>query len=456
MSGAARLLVDAPSRDARATIVKADMAPAGPSGGRAALPVALTPRVTLAGNDVSLADINATIAGSLARGKLEVGLARPYRLRGEIEADQVDGASLIGAAIGMPAPSGNSGTASWSSEPFADGAFGDFTGQIAFKARRLNLLPQVTAREFRASLRFAKDEFTFDDITGDVAGGRLTGQTLFRTVNNGLQARAKVSIAGADAASLLSAAARPPITGSLGFAAEIAGAGLSPVALIGSLQGTGKISLNDAQFAGLDPRAFDAVTRAVDQGLPIDAGRISNVVSKALDSGQLSIKRAEGTIAISAGRMQLSNVTADAKDAVLSLYGNLDLTDGSLDAHLLLSGLSQAAGARPDIFMALKGPVAAPSRSVDVAALSGWLTLRSIENQAKRIQEIERAQQRIQEMEQAQKRIQEIERAQRQRESQTPLPKSEQAPALPPPVDIRPAPVPGHQRQPAASVGPQN
>ena len=273
-------------------------------------------------------------------------------------------------------------------------------------------------------------------MTGDVAGGRLTGQASFRTANNGLQTRAKVSVTGADAASLLSAGARPPITGSLGFAAEIAGAGLSPVALIGSLQGAGKISLTDAQFAGLDPRAFDAVTRAVDQGLPIDAGRISNVVSKALESGQLSIKRVEGTIAISAGRMQLSNVTADAKDAALSLYGNLDLTDGSLDAHLVLSGLSQAAGARPDIFMALKGPVATPTRSIDIAALSGWLTLRAIENQAKRLREIERAP--------------------RQPESQPSLPKSEQAPALPAPVDIRPAPAPGRERQPAASVGPQN
>jgi large subunit ribosomal protein L24 len=174
----------------------------------------------------------------------------------------------------------------------------------------------------------------------------------------------------------------------------------------------------------------------VDQGLPIDAGRIAGVVSRALDSGQLSLQRAEGTIAISAGRLQLSNVTAEAKDAVLSLYGNLDLTDGTLDAHLVLSGLSQAAGARPDIFMALKGPLATPSRSVDVAALSGWLTLRAIENQAKRIQEIERAQ--------------------RQPASQPPLPKSEQAPALPAPVEIRPAPAPGRQSQPAASVGPQN
>ena len=55
--------------------------------------------------------------------------------------------------------------------------------------------------------------------------------------------------------------------------------------------------------------------------------------------------------------MRLSNVTADAKDAALSLAGNLDLTDGSIDARLVLSGSDQAGGARPDIFMALEGAV---------------------------------------------------------------------------------------------------
>jgi large subunit ribosomal protein L24 len=226
------------------------------------------------------------------------------------------------------------------------------------------------------------------------------------------------------------------VTGSLGLSAEVEGTGLSPVALIGSLQGSGKLALTDAQFAGLDPRAFDAVTRAVDQGLAIDAARISDMVSKSLDSGQLAVKRAEGTIAVSAGQMRLRDVSADSKDAALLLSGNLDLTDGSLDARLVLSGLGQAAGARPDIFMALKGPVAAPARSIDVSALTGWLTLRAIENQSRQLREIENVQ--------------------RQAKPQAPQPKSELAPVLPAPLDIKPLPVPGHSGQPAASVGPQN
>jgi large subunit ribosomal protein L24 len=123
----------------------------------------------------------------------------------------------------------------------------------------------------------------------------------------------------------------------------------------------------------------------------MDTTRISNIVSRALDSGQLSVKSAEGSFAISAGQVRLGNVAADSKDAELSMTGNLDLTDGSIDARLVLSGSSKAAGSRPDIFMALKGPVAAPSRSVDVSALTGWLTLRAVENQARKLRAIEAA-----------------------------------------------------------------
>ncbi len=211
----------------------------------------------------------------------------------------------------------------------------------------------------------------------------------FRRNEDGLSAHAKISLTGADAAALLLSAARPPFIGSLGLTAEVEGTGLSPVALVGSLKGSGKIALGNAQIAGLDPRTFDAVTRAVDQGLPIEAGRISDLVSKSLESGQLSIKRAESAMQISAGQLRFSNVSAESKDAALSVAGTLDLTDGSIDARLVLSGSAEAAGARPKIFVALKGPLTAPSRSIDVSALTGWLTLRAVENQTKRLRAIE-------------------------------------------------------------------
>jgi large subunit ribosomal protein L24 len=472
--GTARPLADKPSAALRATIAHANAAPLrGGAGGT--LPVSFAGNIALTGKNLTLDDIDAAIAGTTLRGKLEVALSSPHRLQGELEADSIDAAGLVAAAIGAPAPAtGKGGTAwSWSSEPFAGGMFGDYGGQVALKVRRVELLPQLTARELRANVRFDRDVFAFDDISGDVAGGRLAGQASFRSAEEGLKATGKISLAGVDAASFLPSGARPPVTGALTLSADVEGAGLSPVALVGSLQGSGKFALADAQFAGLDPRAFNAVTRAIDQGLSIDAGRISDIVGKALDSGGLAVKRAEGTIALSAGQVRLSKISADSQDAALALAGTLDLTDGSIDARLVLSGAGETADARPDIFMALKGPVAAPTRSIDVSALTGWLTLRAVENQAKKLREIER-QREIEQQREAERQRQ-IENARRNAAPATPkskpplagseppaTPKSAPpppiglAPALPPPIDIKPLPMPDRSGQPEVSVGPQN
>jgi large subunit ribosomal protein L24 len=363
----------------------------------------------------------------------------------------------------MPAPATPAKTDGWSwpSEPFIDTPFPNAAGKIALKARQVDLLPHVAAREFKATLTLDQGAFALDDVTANVAGGRLTGRLGFRAAPDGLKLQSKFALTGADAAALFASGARPSVSGKMGLSADVEGSGLSPVALIGSLKGSGAVTLADAQFAGLNPRAFDAVTRAVDQGVPIDNARIADIVRRALESGQLSVKQGQGTFAINAGQVRLGSVTADSNDATVSLSGNLDLIDGSIDARLVLSGAGDAAGARPDIFMALGGQLTAPARTIDVSALTGWLTLRSVENQAKRLRAIEHA---------APKPETPVPAAAGTAPppSATPLavptvdPASqsqqakERVPALPPPLDVRPYPGPPRAVRPEASVGPQN
>jgi len=390
VSGTASPLADEPGAALRAAILRADFAPLRQAG-RAPLPATFSARITLAGNDLSLSDVEARASGARLRGTLGLTLAKPHRVRGEIEADEVDGAALVAAAIGMPATAIAKNAAwTWSDAPFAGGLFGDYTGSIAFKTRRAEVLPQLPAREFSARLSFAPGTLSLDDMKGDLAGGRLTGRLSFHAAQDGLTAQAKLALAGAETQALLLAGARPPITGRLTLSAEAEGTGLSPIALIGSLHGSGDFTLADAQLAGLDPRAFDAVTHAVDRGLTVDAGRITDLVGKALQSGRLAVKHAQGMLNLSAGELRITKFSADSDAAKLSLEGGLDLTGGALDARLVLSGSSDSTGSRPDIFMALKGPLTAPERSIDVSALAGWLTLRSVENQAKRLRELER------------------------------------------------------------------
>lgn len=441
IAGTAKLFADNRTAALRATIVRADIAPLrGPGAQQPTSPITFASRVALSGNDLSLPDINATIGGASLRGKLSATLQRPSRIQGDLEADTIDGAALVASITGMPA----AGSAklppnaawTWSSEPFGDNVLGDYTGQITLKARRLDALPRLSAREFRGTLRLEKNEVVVDDMSGEVAGGRLAGRLLLRSAPEGLKANVKVALSGIDAATLMTPGPRPPVSGKLDLSVDIEGNGLSPVALIGSLQGSGAIALADGQLAGLDPRAFDVVTRAVDQGLPIDGIRVGDVVRRALDSGQLAVKRADGKLSMGAGQVRLGDVTIDSKDADLTLSGSADLTDGSLGARMVLSGTNKAAGARPDIFMSLQGSAATPSRTVDVSALAGWLTLRSVENQTRHLRMIEG------QTPATQAPSPEPAPPPKSQMPKSEAPKSEQAPALPAPVDIRPLPGP--------------
>jgi hypothetical protein len=393
-------------------------------------------RVSIAAGTTTFDDIEAKVAGSSIRGRLAVGEATPRRIDGAIEVDVADVPALIARAIGLqPQASGKDTAWNWSGEPFGAGLFGTFTGRLAVKVARAEVLPQLTARQFNAALRLANNELSLDDIAGDVAGGRLSGRILFRSADDGLTSQLKVSLSGANAATLFAWIPRPSVAGSLDLATDLTGTGLSAVALVGSLKGSGKIALTDAKLFSLDPRVFNVISRAVDHGLVIDNGRISDLAGKSLINGQFFLKHAEFPFQITSGQLGLADVSVESKAAGLSVTGMIDLTNGSLDTKLTLSGANDPAGSRPKIFVSLKGPVTAPSRNIDVSALSGWLTLRAVENQTKRLRSIENV------PPQPQGRG---------------LPKTKQAPALPAPIDVRPAPTPRSAGQPAASVRSQN
>src|SRR5439155_526279 len=75
------------------------------------------------------------------------------------------------------------------------------------------------------------------------------------------------------------------VSGKLTLDVAAEGTGMSAVALMGSLAGSGTFKLENGRVVRLDPAAFDAVMRAVDQGLPIDVTRVRDRMVAALASG---------------------------------------------------------------------------------------------------------------------------------------------------------------------------
>jgi large subunit ribosomal protein L24 len=345
--------------------------------------------VALDGDTLNLSGIDGAIAGTQVHGHLAVRLAE-HRISGAIDAGAIDLAALTALAVGfppMPAASGNAWD--WSADAFHDGALPNYQGTIDVTARRAGLTPALAARDFRAAVRLGDDELALDKMSGAVAGGTFGGDVTFTRAPDGVRVDGKLTIDKADIAALLPPAARPPIAGQLGLTLSAEGSGRSPVALIGSLHGNGTVSLTGGQLAGLDPRAFAVITHAVDNGLAIEAPKIETLTSRALESGQLQLKTADSTLSVSAGQVRLDKVQAKGEGADVSAEGVLDLTNGRIDARLVLTGADTAAGTQPDIYVALRGPLTSPDKTVDVSALTGWLTLRAVDRESKRLEEAE-------------------------------------------------------------------
>jgi large subunit ribosomal protein L24 len=357
------------------------------------VPASAKTHVKIRNSTVVFDDVSGVVGGSGVRGRLELALARPLRFDARLDTEAIDVLALAGLAGGMPArAAGRRDAGAWLAEPFSPGAFADVVGQIALSAQRATLASAPVAQQVRGLIRFSDGEVSFEDVEAGFAGGRLLGQLALRSGPDGATAHTRLAMTDADAAAIFAGDARPPLTGRVSLQLEADGTGRTPAALVGSLRGAGTITLERAQFAGLDPAAFDVVIRAVDRGLTIDAAKIKDMTDAALQSGRLSIARADGAFSISAGQARWGSVVAGADRADVSFSGTVDLAAWTLDARLILtsSAAAQAVSAgRPDVFIALKGPLLRPSRNVDVSAFTGWLTLRAVERQAKQLEALE-------------------------------------------------------------------
>jgi large subunit ribosomal protein L24 len=394
--------------------------------------------VALAGGAATLSDISASIAKNRMRGRLDVKLARPLSVTGRIESDTLDTGALIGAAVGAP-PVPADGT--WANEPFQKAGLPDLSGRIDLQAAQATLGANQI-KDMKGTLRISSAEIAVEDLSGLMAGGRLTGSAVFRKLGEAINMQARATLKGADAGTVF-AGEGGPLAGRINAQVEVEGAGPTPRALVGSLNGTGTVTLEKAEIARLDPRVFAAAMRAVDQGMPLDAAKLRDVAVPALDGGRLVIREAEGAIGIVNGQARLGTVIARADGADLSASGSFDLVTQILDARLVLTATNAPALAgRPELTIALKGPYAAPRRTLDVSALAGWLALRAVEQQSKKLEQIE------------------AERARTAPPTPVPAvspPSASAAPPkaaapLPPPLEIKPAPRPAASPRPAPSV----
>ena len=393
--GAARLNgKEVPAGTFQILATAADLGPlqramTGQSGN--AVPVSARAAVTVTGGALSFTQIAIAAGKVSAHGRLTVNLASPVAIDGDVGADNVDGAWLASVLLGLPRQAQNTVTP-WSSQPLGGGAFAAMNGAVTFSLDHAAFTPALVASNLKGVAQFRPGEIALQNIDGGLAGGRVTGDLAFRRNADGLVGHGHVALADADAATILQTD-KKIIDARLTLKADFDSFGASPAALVHAAHGSGAIALADAHIAGLDPSAFVAAMHAADQSATIELAKIQPAVNAALAGGHLAAPQSEAAMTITDGKVGVANATLPAHDgAVLALTGALDLNTGAVDARMTLSAPPPAHAlilTRPELAVMLKGPLAAPARSLDVSALTGWLALRAAELQTRRLESIE-------------------------------------------------------------------
>ena len=344
--------------------------------------VGLSARVSLTGSKLTFDDIDSAISGSRLRGRLALTLDEEKKVEGEIGLDSLDLAPVFALAIGAAGRG--------AAEPLGAGLLKGWRGQVAFQALRGVLPGGGELRPVSGIVKGDGQSLTFDAVKGGIGGGEATANIDARQTANGVGLNASVQLRGVDGAALRYRALAMP-AGRVSMRMTLASQGRSASALTGALAGSGTVTLESADIAGLDPRAFDIAIRASDNGQATDDVRLRQIVEPALSAGALSVKSAQIAFNIRDGGLRVGATTLDADGARAVVSGGYDIPADQADIRAVLA--STAAGqtaSRPEIQLFAVGSPDALDRTIDVATLSSWLAIRAIDRETRRLDSIAR------------------------------------------------------------------
>lgn len=344
--------------------------------------VNLSARIGLSGNRLTFDDLDSSAAGSHLRGHLAVTLDQEKTVEGEVGLDTLDLMPALAMAIGAAGHDAG--------EPLSAGLIGGWRGRIAFQALRGALPGGIELRPVGGIIRSDGQSLALDSLKGGLGGGEMSASLDARNGANGLALSARIELANVDAATLRYRDLALP-KGRASVQMALTSQGRSVAALTGALAGNGTVTLESAEIPGLNPRAFEIAIRASDAGQVSDDDRLRQLVEPALSAAPIAVASAQIPFTIRDGRLRVGPTPLEAKNARAIVSGGYDIPADQVDIRAsltpIMTGLS---GAPPEIQLFAAGPPDKLNRTVDVAPLSSWLAVRTIDRETRRLDAIER------------------------------------------------------------------
>ncbi|KJC46030.1 membrane protein [Bradyrhizobium sp. LTSP849] len=378
--GSVELSTPEPKASVNLRVRNANLAPL--FGTSSAQNVSLSSRLTLSGNKLTFDDLDSTAVGSHLRGHLAMTLDQEKSVDGEVGLDSLDLAPALAVALGAAGHNAD--------EPLSAGLIIGWRGRVAFQALRGTLPGGIELRPFSGTIRSDGQSLALDALKGGVGGGEITASLDARNGANGLALNVRLDLTNVDAATLRYRDLALP-KGRASMQMALTSQGRSIAALTGALAGNGTVTLDSAEISGLNPRAFEIAIRASDGGQVADDNRLRQLVEPALSAGPIAVASAQIPFTIRDGRLRVGATPLEAKNARAIVSGGYDIPADQADIRAsltpIMTGLS---GAPPEIQLFAAGRPDRLHRTVDLAPLSSWLAVRTIDRETRRLDAIER------------------------------------------------------------------
>lgn len=411
-------------------------------------------RLLLDQSSVRLADVEGAVSDVPVSGDIAVRLGALPVVSGRLRAKSLPAGELLALASGA---NGAEPGDPWSTQTALRSPVTGLAGQLTIDGQESHGWP-ITVRHPQFVLKFLEDGIGVDDIAGEVAGGKLTGNVVLRKDGAKLRIAGRLALESGRLDEMVwKTGERPVAGGGLDLILTFEGSGRTPAQLIGALEGGGRLVVSQGHFAHLSTAAFAPVIASAAAATAPDLLRLVPLVQVGLDSGDLMFRLLETPLALHEGVLRATNVSLVGADSAIKVSAAADLSRLSLLADIEMEGKPADAGTPgPRLAVHFAGPFDAPRRRLDVRALGDYLNLRRFEGELGKLETLQR---QIDEREARVRDIEEKEKERRQKARETPAappqpgaaPDAAVSPPAPGPGALPPAP---RSRRPAAKPTP--
>jgi len=349
----------------------------------AVVPATGTVRLVRTDDAFAFEDIVLDLNDIHVRGRLVLnGVEQPV-VTGKLAMNRAELPILLAFGLGRASDGGPS---PWSDKPLGPAALESASGAVDIESTALILTGPFVATGARLKLRFAGNEAAIEGLSGELAGGKLSGQVKIVHAKP-LFIDGSFSLAAGDIARLVAPGiARADMRGRTSLALQFTAQGDTPAAIAASVTGQGNLALEGFEIDKLDPEALLKVAPAPNAP-PLTETEAAGLLAFGLQKAPLRITKLETPIIVTSGVARTGKPRTVLGPIEVTSGASLDLAKLELDAAVVYEAAASEAGApRPAATIRWRGPLADPKRSIDASAVVAALSLQTIDAEMRKLE----------------------------------------------------------------------